>query len=412
MSDAKRLHFTELAVARLKPPKTGATQHWDAPDPKGRLPFQLGLSLLVSAGGTKTYRSTFRLHDQNISRKLGRAGEITLAEARELTRADRAQAAKGIDPREAKRKDLTLFSEIVTEFVTHYCKPRQRTWDQTERILTRNCAAWLSKPIAAISKQDARTLLRGFIAEGHNYKARITLAWLKTLWRWAWKEDLVAMPLMDAVEVEIEKRERNRVYNDQEIKAIWQAADKLNPVEGAYIKLLVLLAPRKTALAYMRCADLDDLDNPTLWTTPFELTKSRKRITRKRVYLTPLPALAKRILKSLPKSEDRVFPTLAIHATKSGVRDYDATGLVRRLVARGAPADFIIHAARHTLATWLQDQGKSEWEVGLVLNHSGSSTITQGYQHGYPLKLKAELLNEWAAHVEKLVMPEGVTLLR
>jgi hypothetical protein len=65
--------------------------------------------------------------------------------------------------------------------------------------------------------------------------------------------------------------------------------------------MLVLLAPRKTALAGMRRSDLDDIDNPTLWTTPFELTKSKKSASKKRVYLTPLPALAQRIVKGLPK---------------------------------------------------------------------------------------------------------------
>jgi hypothetical protein len=38
--------------------------------------------------------------------------------------------------------------------------------------------------------------------------------------------------------------------------------------------------------------------------------------------------------------------------------------------------------------------------------------VTAGYSHGYPLDLKRKLLTEWAEHVEQLVQPEGVTLLR
>jgi hypothetical protein len=61
----------------------------------------------------------------------------------------------------------------------------------------------------------------------------------------------------------------------------------------------------------MRRDDLDDADNPTLWTTPHELTKSRKKANRKRVYLTPLPPLAQRLIKGLLEgNSDRVFPTL------------------------------------------------------------------------------------------------------
>jgi hypothetical protein len=60
----------------------------------------------------------------------------------------------------------------------------------------------------------------------------------------------------------------------------------------------------------------------------------------------------------------------------------------------------------------LQTKGYSEWERALVLNHSGSGSVTAGYSHGYPLDLKRKLLTEWAEHVEQLVQPEGVTLLR
>ena len=46
----------------------------------------------------------------------------------------------------------------------------------------------------------------------------------------------------------------------------------LEAVEAGYLKLLVLLAPRKSALANMRRIDLNSTDDPTLWVTPFEYT--------------------------------------------------------------------------------------------------------------------------------------------
>jgi integrase len=88
------------------------------------------------------------------------------------------------------------------------------------------------------------------------------------------------------------------------------------------------------------------------------------------------------------------------------------TGLIRKLAKLGAPADFTYHAMRHTVATWLENNGHSEFERGLVLNHSGSG-VTAGYSHGYALDLKLALLTKWADHVERLVAPgEGVTRLR
>jgi integrase len=83
--------------------------------------------------------------------------------------------------------------------------------------------------------------------------------------------------------------------------------------------------------------------------------------------------------------------------------------LCRRLIECGAPSDLTFHAWRHTIATHFGNH--SEWERGLLLNHS-SSSVTAGYSHGYPTELKLKLLTEWAEHVERLISPRGAVLLR
>jgi integrase len=93
--------------------------------------------------------------------------------------------------------------------------------------------------------------------------------------------------------------------------AIWKATEdkRITLHEQTAIKLLILLAPRKRALLGMRWEDMDDAVNPTLWVTPFEGTKSEKTAKR-RTYLTPLPALAQRLLKRLPGPRTGyVFPS-------------------------------------------------------------------------------------------------------
>src|SRR5207245_7454798 len=97
----------------------------------------------------------------------------------------------------------------------------------------------LNKTMAKVSKQELKELLRGFVAEGHPYKAAVTQRWLRKLWRWAAQEDYVADPIMEMVSIEYEKRERDRVYSDDEVKASWNAASQLSPVEGAFVQLLV-----------------------------------------------------------------------------------------------------------------------------------------------------------------------------
>ena len=81
------------------------------------------------------------------------------------------------------------------------------------------------------------------------------------------------------------------------------------------------------------------------------------------------------------------------------------------LVRAGAPEDFLLHTFRHTIATWLENSGRSEWERGLVLNHFSGGSVTGGYSHGYPLDLKRAMLAEWSDHIEQIVTPAGIARL-
>ncbi len=73
-------------------------------------------------------------------------------------------------------------------------------------------------------------------------------------------------------------------------------------------------------------------------------------------------------------------------------------------------ADWNFHACRHTVATWLKAQGRSEFERALVLNHSESS-VTAEYSHGHAVDLMRDLLERLAEHVAELVQPKGAVRL-
>lgn len=106
----KPVSFTAASVRRFKPPKVGQTVHWD-----GGTNGQRGLSVLVSAGGTRTFRATYywpnkkgKLNGKGkvilvpISVSLGRVGEMDLGRARERTAEYRKKAMAGINPQSVK----------------------------------------------------------------------------------------------------------------------------------------------------------------------------------------------------------------------------------------------------------------------------------------------------------------------
>src|SRR5262249_46526736 len=186
----------------------------------------------------------------------------------------RNKCAQGIDPRPKKivegqqqssaTSTSPLYKDVVAQFIEYYAKPRQRSWESTQRYLLNYCKDWHDRQIRSITKAEARALLRGMISEdgkgGPN--ADVTRSWLRTLWRWATAEDLVDAPIMDFVKVEYEKRSKNYWKGqelDEKIGAIWRASETLDKVEEtAFIKILLLTAPRKTALALLEWLQLSD----------------------------------------------------------------------------------------------------------------------------------------------------------
>lgn len=372
----------------------------------------------VSRSGTKTAFVRYRMDGTKKRLTLGRlSAALTLADAREKAALALTAIHEGHDPARlanneravAQQRRRNTFEAVVAEFIEKYAKPRQRTWRETERTLLVNCAAWRDRPFAEISKRDAFDLLDGYVRDGKNATANRTLSWLRTLWKWAARRDIVEAPIMDAVEIEAPERPRQRFYSDKEVAAIWRAADQLDPVESGYMKLLMLLGVRRSELAGARWAELDDSAIPTLWTVPTERTKtSRRGEIAGRVYPTPLPALAQRIIKTMPRiDDDLIFP-----GRIKGKPIWPGSPFLKKVRTLSGVADFRFHTFRDTVATFLQDQQCAEHEIGLVLNHTGGGSVTASYIHTYPLKLKRKLLKQWADHVEALIASEGVAVLR
>ena len=136
-----------------------------------------------------------------------------------------------------------------------------------------------------------------------------------------------------------------------------------------------------------------------------------------RVYLVPLPKLAQRIIKGLPRLDsDLVFPgrgsTKPTDVGKKALRKPLVPGMALKAKVRenSSVTDWTYHACRDTISTWLQDQGHSRYERSLVLNHAESG-VTADYSHGYSVELKRRLLENWADHVARTVQPKGAVLL-
>jgi integrase len=412
---ANHLYFTDPAITKLKP-KRKQYLVWDAwTDDRQRGPADpaRGLCVLISPKGAKSFRCCYYFPGSPKPNyiHLGRVGEMPLAEARRSCGEARNLARQGKDPRAGDPAKSGSFQNVLKDWVQREQLGRRKNKSalKTQSFLLSSCAALLERPVAAIQFSEIEKLLDsirdgdGAGQEPRPAAAIRIFAHLRDFFNWcSRREGPVQRSPMEGMPRPATPTARDRVYTDAEIRAIWRGAERLDPLESGYVKLVILLALRREELAQAKWAefDLDKANAPPLFTVPFERTKG-KQTRKSRAYLVPLPPLAQRVIQGLPRQDtESVFPRIDFQRLKAA------------LVAAGAPGDFTLHVARHTVATWLQNQGRSEWEIGLVLNHA-SAGVTAGYSHGYPLDLKRKMLEDWAGNVEKVVQPSpGIAVLR
>ncbi|EQB00240.1 hypothetical protein L288_18555 [Sphingobium quisquiliarum P25] len=96
-----------------------------------------GLSVRVNANGTKTFTASYRYGRKQRRLTIGRYPIISLAEARDKARAAYREVLEGVDPQAVRRRKNMNLREGVDAFIEQYAKPRNRSWRETERVLTR-----------------------------------------------------------------------------------------------------------------------------------------------------------------------------------------------------------------------------------------------------------------------------------
>src|SRR5262245_42630234 len=151
----------------------------------------------------------------------------------------------------------------------------------------------------SITRDDLRALHKRYLDAGKGPTASQAHTWIKTMWAWLLETDKIESDQLAPVKLKLPRPQRTGVYTDAEIVAIWQAAYKLagySPERAIYTYLMVLLTPRKTALAMMRWSDLDP--DMKVWTTPDQYVK-RALTAKPSTYRTPLPTVARKLMWEL-----------------------------------------------------------------------------------------------------------------
>jgi len=408
----KRL--TVEAVEKIKPPKSGRLELPDAIVP--------GMSLRVTSKGQKSWAMLYRVAGEGGEGKngcalrgklrrltLGSYPLVDLANARKKARDALEMADRGIDPAEAKRRDVAerravqgfTFGSVADEFVRLYCKPNLRSWRAIQRTLDLHVLSrWGDRPISDITRRDAIVLIDEIKAAGIPHAAGDVLKRTRVLFDWAcdrYPIEINPFAGLKPKKLGVQSLKRDRVLGIEESKAVWKAAGDLGYPFGPMFMLLMLLGQRRNEIARVRWSWLGTVGNDPIIPTleiPAEFYKT------KRVHIVPLPPLAMEIVEELPRfNGDFMFTTMAGERPVSGF-----SKAKRRLDESSGVTGWRIHDLRRTVSTQLGALRIDQMVNDAVLGHAipGVRGIYNRYDF---LPEKYVSLCTWARALESIIRP-------
>jgi integrase len=261
---------------------------------------------------------------------------------------------------------------------------------------------WRGRKVADISRADVRALIED-VAVGTPYAANRLKTVLSKLFNWLVARDVLPVSPVTGVEQPHREVARQRVLDDGELAALWRACEDEGPY-GVAAKLMVLTGARRTEVAEMRWAELDEQHR--LWKLPAERCKNN------RPHVIPLVPSAWSVLEGLPRIEGCEYVL-----TTDGRRPISAWSKAkRRLSAKAgiAPESWRLHDLRRTAASGMQRLGVAVPVVEKALNHASGvfRGIVGVYQtHDYADEVRIAL-QRWADHIERIVGGEPAKVVR
>ncbi len=388
MSKARRL--TEAAVSRFKAPPAGRREeHYDSVVP--------GLALRVTDKGRKSWSYLFRINGRQRRLTIGRYPQVSLVDAREEARQAYIDAGKGVDAaaekQRARRAPPNSFEAAAELFITEHVsglRPRSREeyGRALRKILIPEWGAWA---LSDISRGDIRSLRDKVHERRGPIAANRTLTVLKVLLNWCIDEELLDASPATRIKPAVKEPPRERVLTDDELAAVWAAAEGIGYPHGPLIQLLALLGQRRGEVATMRWDDLD-LDEG-VWRLSSEQTKAARQ------HIVPLSVRAKEVLEAIPRIDGSDL--VLISRTGAAVASFSTAK--KKLDELSGVEHWRVHDLRRTLATGLRGLRFDRDVVGAVLNHKPQGVTARTYDQYDQLDEKRAALEAWARHVDRLV---------
>ena len=398
----KRL--TERFVQTVAPPTADRLVFADAIAP--------GLELRVSVGGRRSWSIRYRPRGGTRQRATyGTYPAKSLAEARARSLAIAAAAADGIDlpaEEEAERDEQRkgegrprTVGALVDDYVAKHCKVTQRRPLMVERLFENHVKPAIGDLLLTELRRADLVELLDDLQNKKGLRAQVNRVRSQLIAAFGWGIEREYLDVNPAAAIKRRRLEmsRDRVLSQDELRAIWTAAEGLDDPSRTLVKAWILTGQRRDEVRCMTWSELDARNG--LWTLPAARSKA------KRDHEVPLAPMLVALLDSLPRLGPYVF-ALGKDRPYSGQRRLKAI-LDRESKVTG----WTIHDLRRTCSTGLASLHVTQDTIDRVLGHAVGTLAGTYNRHQY-LQEKRQALEAWAKRVELIVNGSGgkVVVLR
>jgi hypothetical protein len=415
---AKKM-FTEAGLERLRAPDQGRVEYGDSVVP--------GLMLRISETGVKSWSVLYKIKGEGGASpttgrplkgtqrriSLGQYPILGVKQAREAAIDVLQKSLLGTDARVVRNEALlargsTTVEAVAKRFLDQEAKPNIESWSKIERAFELHVyPEWRNRTLADIRRRDVHALLDGLIAKGKTGTASDVRKHLSRLFNWAIDREIIAEnPLSGLKRKDLQyKADAGRALTDDELRAIWKAAQRMGYPFGPYFQLMILTGQRRTEWA--------DAKHSEVCPKRKVLEIPKARFKGRRDHVVPLPPEAWAIYAAMPRwngADPYLFSTQAGEAPISGFSkakaslDELATEELRKALndPEAILGKYRIHDFRVTCESRLADLGFNQDVRDAVLGHAKVGLQRTYNKHDYADE-KRQALEAYAKHVMGVV---------
>lgn len=341
-----------------------------------------GFFCQVNPSGKKVYYfSYYTLQKKRAKLKIGAHGPITCDIAREIVKGWAGDVARGIDPRDhKKRQEVTLKENTSLEkFMELYFERYKKEHNElstikkdAERLRSRILPFFKHKNVSEITQKDILDFQEELRKVPGQFNHCFTL--LSTAFKYAelWGYRSKGTNPCDEVKKYPEKKVERFLAEEeiQKIEKILKAEEILGSLSLyglAGIRLLLYTGCRRGEILSLKWEDVF-LEEKYL-SRPKSKEKGKKTI--------PLNEPSVEALKKLERKENNPYVFVG---KKPGTHLYNFYSQWRKVRRLAAAQDVRIHDLRHTFASLAIKQGLDLYQVAKLLGHKNTQTTTR-YAH-------------------------------